>query len=336
MTKTTTTARVRHNNLYTIELDGKPVAQALAISQAEAVRLYVESVQQPVISARMSPPIEARTLAGLPLLTRGDHAPAPAPDRDPRVPDMFDDEPADPVLDGLSAGMPDHVEVVLAMVPPQHAPIAAVVEGLPADFIDYIEGEGGAAAAQMGSPPADRMQTLLDDAYRLGLNDAGIPGQIVGERAYAMQQGLYITDADAVSAAFSRGCSDAWKLRQEAAAAPQGEPAPSAPSTAEPMVSHAPVDVEQQVQAVLDRRVQINASGQAGEDAENIRSELKRQAEAAAARRAMAGKPVAMYLNPANGSTWSGRGLKPRWLVDAIEAGRTQDEFLIDTQGARA
>lgn len=59
-------------------------------------------------------------------------------------------------------------------------------------------------------------------------------------------------------------------------------------------------------------------------------SELKRQAEAAAQRRANGGKPVALYRNPADGASWSGRGLKPRWLVEAIEAGRTQDEFLID------
>jgi DNA-binding protein H-NS len=54
-------------------------------------------------------------------------------------------------------------------------------------------------------------------------------------------------------------------------------------------------------------------------------SELKRQA---IARRANGGKPVAMYRNT-DGSTWTGRGLKPRWLVEAIEAGRSQDEFLI-------
>ena len=59
-------------------------------------------------------------------------------------------------------------------------------------------------------------------------------------------------------------------------------------------------------------------------------SELKRQAEAAAARRANGGKPVAMYRNPADGSTWSGRGLKPKWLLAALEAGQSQDKFMID------
>jgi len=32
----------------------------------------------------------------------------------------------------------------------------------------------------------------------------------------------------------------------------------------------------------------------------------------------------------ANGNTWSGRGLKPRWLRDAIESGQTLESFLID------
>ena len=68
----TTAPRVRAENLYTVEQDGQPVAQAMAISQAEAVRLYVESVQQPTMTARLSSPLEARTLAGLPLLSRGE------------------------------------------------------------------------------------------------------------------------------------------------------------------------------------------------------------------------------------------------------------------------
>lgn len=43
-------------------------------------------------------------------------------------------------------------------------------------------------------------------------------------------------------------------------------------------------------------------------------------------------KVAAKYRDPATGSTWTGRGLKPRWLVAAIESGRTQDEFLIEQQ----
>jgi DNA-binding protein H-NS len=43
-------------------------------------------------------------------------------------------------------------------------------------------------------------------------------------------------------------------------------------------------------------------------------------------------KVAAKYRDPATGSTWSGRGLKPRWLSAAIENGHTQEEFLIENQ----
>ena len=130
MTKTTA-PRVRAEKLYAVELDGKPVAQAMAISQAEAVRLYVESVQQPTMTARLSSPLEARTLAGLPLLQR---EPAVT---DTRTADLIGDAPA-----------AEHVEDALTMVPPQRAPIEAVTEGLapglPAEFVAYIDGQESA------------------------------------------------------------------------------------------------------------------------------------------------------------------------------------------------
>lgn len=226
MSKTTT--RQRAVNLYTVEQDGQPVAQAMAISQAEAVRLYVESVQQPTMSARLSSPLEARTLAGLPLLQR---EPATT---DTKTDDLFEDVPM-PTAPAVISREPDPETVDAAHE--AECAIAAAHEipaaDLPAEFVSYIEGE-------------------------------------------------------------------------EPAAVPLGEP--------EPSVIHAPVAAEQ---AAAD-------------------AELQRQAKVAAERRANGGKPVAMYRNPADGASWSGRGLKPRWLVDAIEAGRTQDEFLIDTQGARA
>lgn len=40
-------------------------------------------------------------------------------------------------------------------------------------------------------------------------------------------------------------------------------------------------------------------------------------------------KVAAKYRDPASGSTWSGRGLKPRWLTAAIAAGKTVEEFAI-------
>jgi len=40
-------------------------------------------------------------------------------------------------------------------------------------------------------------------------------------------------------------------------------------------------------------------------------------------------KVAPKYRDPATGSTWTGRGLKPRWLVAAIEGGKTADDYLI-------
>ncbi len=42
------------------------------------------------------------------------------------------------------------------------------------------------------------------------------------------------------------------------------------------------------------------------------------------------GKPVAAkYRHPGTGDTWSGRGLKPKWLTAALEGGAKIEDFLI-------
>ena len=44
----------------------------------------------------------------------------------------------------------------------------------------------------------------------------------------------------------------------------------------------------------------------------------------------VAGRKVApKFRDPVTGQTWSGRGLKPKWMVEAIAAGRLADSFLI-------
>ena len=51
----------------------------------------------------------------------------------------------------------------------------------------------------------------------------------------------------------------------------------------------------------------------------------------AATKAAKERKPVApKYRNPADGSqTWTGRGRKPKWVTEALDAGGTMDDFLI-------
>ncbi len=42
------------------------------------------------------------------------------------------------------------------------------------------------------------------------------------------------------------------------------------------------------------------------------------------------GATVAKYANPANRSdTWSGRGRKPRWFIDALAAGRAPEDLAV-------
>lgn len=47
-------------------------------------------------------------------------------------------------------------------------------------------------------------------------------------------------------------------------------------------------------------------------------------------RKATGTRPVApKYRHPATGQTWTGRGLRPKWLTEEIAAGKTADDFKI-------
>ncbi|TVQ27663.1 MAG: H-NS histone family protein [Spirochaetaceae bacterium] len=54
----------------------------------------------------------------------------------------------------------------------------------------------------------------------------------------------------------------------------------------------------------------------------------KRAGKAAPAARS-ASAPQPKYKDPVSGSTWSGRGRKPGWIIAAIEQNRPLDDFLI-------
>ena len=50
----------------------------------------------------------------------------------------------------------------------------------------------------------------------------------------------------------------------------------------------------------------------------------------APARPGRTGKKVApKYRDPVSGATWSGRGLKPKWLQAALDAGQMASDFAI-------
>jgi len=46
------------------------------------------------------------------------------------------------------------------------------------------------------------------------------------------------------------------------------------------------------------------------------------------------GKVAPKYRGP-NGETWSGRGLKPRWLSEALQSGARAEDFLIVRETAK-
>ncbi len=47
-------------------------------------------------------------------------------------------------------------------------------------------------------------------------------------------------------------------------------------------------------------------------------------------------KVAAKYRNPETGDTWTGRGLKPKWLQQALAEGKSLDEFLLPVESAEA
>jgi DNA-binding protein H-NS len=50
-----------------------------------------------------------------------------------------------------------------------------------------------------------------------------------------------------------------------------------------------------------------------------------------AAPRKAASKVAAKYRNPATGDTWSGRGLKPKWLVAELANGKSIADFALSS-----
>ena len=46
-------------------------------------------------------------------------------------------------------------------------------------------------------------------------------------------------------------------------------------------------------------------------------------------RRGTGAKVAAKYRDPATGNAWSGRGLKPKWLKAALDAGRAMSDFAV-------
>src|SRR3977135_3654023 len=84
----------------------------------------------------------------------------------------------------------------------------------------------------------------------------------------------------------------------------------------------------------LRQRVEAALSAKVIEQRRTLESELSKltrfQGSKSAFGRGARGTVAAKYRNPENPSeTWAGRGLKPRWLAEAIKSGKSQEDFLI-------
>jgi DNA-binding protein H-NS len=64
--------------------------------------------------------------------------------------------------------------------------------------------------------------------------------------------------------------------------------------------------------------------------AKSLAKAAAKPAKAGKGKSSMKGKKVApKFRNKATGETWSGRGLKPRWLTAAIDAGKKLTDFAV-------
>ena len=88
----------------------------------------------------------------------------------------------------------------------------------------------------------------------------------------------------------------------------------------------------------LQERIEGAIAEKRAEDAANTKEALRAMAEKAGfdikelfgKRGSPKGNGVAKYRNPKDSSqTWTGRGRKPNWLVDAVKKGAKLDSFAI-------
>ena len=88
------------------------------------------------------------------------------------------------------------------------------------------------------------------------------------------------------------------------------------------------------IEALIDLRKQVDET--LLKRRAEIETQLERMGAVVGGERVVRGgsslkgkKVPAKYQGP-SGETWAGRGVKPRWLVDAIKGGKKLDDFLVD------
>jgi DNA-binding protein H-NS len=89
-------------------------------------------------------------------------------------------------------------------------------------------------------------------------------------------------------------------------------------------------DLGGKVAAVKGRRGRPPGAKSLAKAADKAVGKPAKAAKAGKGKSSMKGKKVAAkFRNKATGETWSGRGLKPRWLSAAIDAGKKLTDFAV-------
>ena len=252
--------------IYIIKKSGEPVALADAAGRADALRLFVESLD---VSASVASTRDVLAHRALPLLQHVEPRVSPAPKKaaegetDTLTGDMFDDAPAKRVkCDG------NH-----------------------------------------GGPRCSDPECWNDDP-------APAAPEVAAERPGEPQPVLATS-----------------------APAPEGRAhsSPTAEATADAHASTGGAQSHDAASAAAEPPASTAADGMSDDQYDEVREEARRGFDAGAASRAQVLKarntrvPV-KYRDPQTGSTWSGRGLKPRWLAEALAAGRSLEAFAVDAK----
>jgi DNA-binding protein H-NS len=90
------------------------------------------------------------------------------------------------------------------------------------------------------------------------------------------------------------------------------------------------IDLRKRIDAVLSAKVATERKA-----LEASLQRLEGAAGKAGRRSVLAGKKVAPKYRGPGGETWTGRGLKPKWLTAALADGKKIEDFLIAKSGSR-
>lgn len=301
------------STIYIIKKAGQPVALAEAAGRADAIRLYIESLG---VSASAASARDVLVHRALPVLARGAE-PAPV---DTGADDLFGSAPQDQALEAAEPVALDASAPAGVVQEDSGSGAGDALAGLMSCASDGLVDLKEVAAEQPGElPPVPATSAPAPEGRAHSSHTAPAPAGAHAstesaqspDAASAAAEPPASTAADELAAARLARLSDAYHAGRDAGRRGDGRYA--------------------SVVEITDRLCE----GMSDEQYDEVREEARRGFDAGAASRAQVLKapntrvPV-KYRDRATGATWSGRGIKPRWLADALAAGLSLEAFAVD------